>query len=160
MRGKSGRNGSRRTRSPERFVRRRPLRYRRLSPRDTRQRSGGGSTEPCATADDVIVCEWNDLDQVAAALASGEVACVLMEAVMCNTGLVAPAPGYLDRVKQWCARHGALLVVDEVITVFDWEQSVRAIWAAQAGESGSAAAQFGEWTEGRPDREVRSVALA
>ncbi|MGI8792518.1 MAG: aspartate aminotransferase family protein [Acidimicrobiales bacterium] len=71
-----------------------------------------------AAASDVIVCEWNDPDQVADALAMGDVACVLMEPVMCNTGLIAPAPGYLAEVKSLCARHGALLVIDEVITGF------------------------------------------
>ena len=71
-----------------------------------------------AAASDVIVCEWNDLDHVAKALATGEVACVLMEPVMCNTGLIPPAPGYLSGVKALCAQHGALLVIDEVITGF------------------------------------------
>lgn len=71
-----------------------------------------------AAASDVIVCEWNDPDQVADALAMGDVACVLMEPVMCNTGLIAPAPGYLEGVKAACAEHGALLVIDEVITGF------------------------------------------
>ena len=49
---------------------------------------------------------------------AGDVACVLMEPVMCNTGLIAPAPGYLAGVKSLCAAHGALLVIDEVITGF------------------------------------------
>jgi len=71
-----------------------------------------------AAASDVIVCEWNDLAQVAAGLESGDVACVLMEAVMCNTGLIAPAPGYIEGVRDLCRRHGALLVIDEVITGF------------------------------------------
>jgi glutamate-1-semialdehyde 2,1-aminomutase len=71
-----------------------------------------------AAAADVVVCEWNDLDQVAAALAAGDVACVLMEPVMCNTGLVAPAPGYIEGVQALCRDHGALLVIDEVITGF------------------------------------------
>ena len=71
-----------------------------------------------AAASDVIVCEWNDLDQVATALTSGDVACVLMEPVMCNTGLIPPAAGYIEGVKELCERHGSLLVIDEVITGF------------------------------------------
>jgi glutamate-1-semialdehyde 2,1-aminomutase len=71
-----------------------------------------------SAASDVMLCEWNDLDQVAGALGTGEVACVLMEPVMCNTGLIPPAAGYLDGVKQLCQQHGALFVVDEVITGF------------------------------------------
>jgi glutamate-1-semialdehyde 2,1-aminomutase len=71
-----------------------------------------------AAATDVVVCEWNDLDQVASALATGEIACVVMEPVMCNTGLIPPAAGYLEGVRALCTQHGALLVIDEVITGF------------------------------------------
>jgi glutamate-1-semialdehyde 2,1-aminomutase len=74
--------------------------------------------QSAAAASDVLVCEWNDLDHVAQALAIGDVACVVMEPVMCNTGLIAPAPGYLEGVRALCAEHGALLVIDEVITGF------------------------------------------
>src|SRR5262245_28240817 len=74
--------------------------------------------QSAAAATDVVVCEWNDLDQVATALAMGDVACVVMEPVMCNTGLIAPAPGYLDGLRTLCDEHGALLVIDEVITGF------------------------------------------
>jgi glutamate-1-semialdehyde 2,1-aminomutase len=71
-----------------------------------------------SAASDVILCEWNDLVQVAQALESGDVACVLMEPVMCNTGLIPPSAGYLEGVKELCRQHGALFVVDEVITGF------------------------------------------
>ena len=71
-----------------------------------------------SAATDVILCEWNDIAQVAQALESGNVACVLMEPVMCNTGLIPPTPGYLEGVKTLCRQHGALFVVDEVITGF------------------------------------------
>ena len=74
--------------------------------------------QSAAAASDLIVCEWNDLSQVERALSTGEVACVVMEPVMCNTGLVAPAEGYLEGVRDLCRQHGAVLVVDEVITGF------------------------------------------
>ena len=74
--------------------------------------------QSAAAASDLIVCEWNDLSQVERALSTGEVACVVMEPVMCNTGLVAPADGYLEGVRDLCRRHGAVFVVDEVITGF------------------------------------------
>ncbi len=74
--------------------------------------------QSASAADDVVICEWNDLEQVGKALASGDVACVLMEPVMCNTGLIPPAAGYLEGVKELCHEHGALFVVDEVITGF------------------------------------------
>ena len=71
-----------------------------------------------SAATDVILCEWNDIAQVAQALESGDVACVLMEPVMCNTGLIPPAAGYLEGVKTLCRQHDALFVLDEVITGF------------------------------------------
>ncbi|WP_428116692.1 aspartate aminotransferase family protein [Candidatus Poriferisodalis sp.] len=74
--------------------------------------------QSASAAADVILCEWNDIAQVAQALKSGDVACVLMEPVMCNTGLIPPSAGYLDDVKTLCHQHGALFVVDEVITGF------------------------------------------
>ena len=77
-----------------------------------------GAGQSRAAAADVLLAEWNDLDAVEAALSGGDVACVLMEPVMCNTGLIAPDPGYLESVKALCEQHGALLVIDEVITGF------------------------------------------
>lgn len=71
-----------------------------------------------AAASEIVVCDWNEVGQLARVLESGEVACVLMEPVMCNTGLIPPAPGYLEAVKELCAAAGALFVVDEVITGF------------------------------------------
>ena len=71
-----------------------------------------------AAGSEIILCDWNDLDQLQRVLAAGDVACVLMEPVMCNTGLIPPAPGYLPSVAESCRRHGSLFVVDEVITGF------------------------------------------
>lgn len=69
-------------------------------------------------SDDLVVCEWNDVTRVERALAGGDVACVVMEPVMCNTGLVPPQPGFLEAVRAACDDYGALLVIDEVITGF------------------------------------------
>jgi glutamate-1-semialdehyde 2,1-aminomutase len=46
------------------------------------------------------------------------VACVIVEPVAANMGLVAPAPGFLEGLRAACDRVGALLVFDEVITGF------------------------------------------
>ena len=70
-----------------------------------------------AMADEVVV-QWNDLAALDAVLSQGGIAAVVMEPVMCNTGCIPPAPGYLVGVKELCARHGAVWVVDEVITGF------------------------------------------
>ncbi|MBO0715255.1 MAG: glutamate-1-semialdehyde 2,1-aminomutase [Acidimicrobiales bacterium] len=47
-----------------------------------------------------------------------EVAAVIVEPVAANMGLVPPAPGFLEGLREACDRSGALLVFDEVITGF------------------------------------------
>jgi glutamate-1-semialdehyde 2,1-aminomutase len=47
-----------------------------------------------------------------------DVACVIVEPVAANMGLVPPAPGFLEGLRAECDRVGALLVFDEVITGF------------------------------------------
>lgn len=67
--------------------------------------------------DHTVVIEFNDLAALEAALAKGDVACVLMEPAMTNVGMVLPDPGYLTAVRQLTARHDALLVFDETHTI-------------------------------------------
>jgi glutamate-1-semialdehyde 2,1-aminomutase len=43
-------------------------------------------------------------------------ACVIMEAAMMNLGVVLPEPGYLEQVREITARHGVVLIFDEVKT--------------------------------------------
>jgi len=47
-----------------------------------------------------------------------QVACVIVEPIAANMGLVPPVPGFLDGLRAECDRVGALLVFDEVITGF------------------------------------------
>jgi glutamate-1-semialdehyde 2,1-aminomutase len=67
-----------------------------------------------------IVCPYNDVDATAAAVAQyGEgLACVIVEPVAGNLGVVPPADGFLAGLRQLCDASGALLVFDEVITGF------------------------------------------
>ncbi len=64
-----------------------------------------------------VVVEFNDLPALEAALASGDVACVLAEPVMTNIGMVLPADGYWSAAQQLIRRHGAMLVMDETHTI-------------------------------------------
>jgi glutamate-1-semialdehyde 2,1-aminomutase len=75
---------------------------------------------PSAVVGDTIVCPFNDADAVAdAVLRYGEgLACVLVEPVAGNMGVVPPAPGFLETLRSLCDAAGALLVFDEVITGF------------------------------------------
>jgi glutamate-1-semialdehyde 2,1-aminomutase len=67
-----------------------------------------------------IVCPYNHLDATAAAVAQyGEgLACIIVEPVAGNIGVVPPARGFLEGLRQLCDASGALLVFDEVITGF------------------------------------------
>jgi glutamate-1-semialdehyde 2,1-aminomutase len=75
---------------------------------------------PPAVTADTIVCRYNDVDAAAEAVAAyGEgLACVLVEPVAGNMGVVPPEPGFLEGLRRLCDASGALLVFDEVITGF------------------------------------------
>ena len=75
---------------------------------------------PAAVAADMIVCPYNDADAVAEAFVRyGEgLACVLVEPVAGNMGVVPPEPGFLETLRSLCDASGSLLVFDEVITGF------------------------------------------
>src|SRR5437870_3255069 len=53
-----------------------------------------------------------------AAAHPGKVAAVLMEPIMCNSGVIFPETGYLQGVRDVCRRQGIVLIFDEVITGF------------------------------------------
>jgi len=70
-----------------------------------------------ATAATVVV-PWNDPEAVRAAFAQHDFAAVLCEPYPANMGLVPPASGFLELLRELATEHGALLVFDEVITGF------------------------------------------
>lgn len=57
---------------------------------------------------------FNDAAAVEAALASGDVAAVMLEPVQGEGGVLPAAPGFLKRVRELCDAHNALLVLDEI----------------------------------------------
>jgi glutamate-1-semialdehyde 2,1-aminomutase len=63
------------------------------------------------------VVEFNDLTALEAALAPGDVACVLAEPAMTNVGMVLPDAGYWSKACELIRRHGSLLVLDETHTL-------------------------------------------
>jgi glutamate-1-semialdehyde 2,1-aminomutase len=67
--------------------------------------------------DHTVVVEFNDLPALEAALAQGDIACVLAEPVMTNVGMVLPRQGYWEAAQQLIKQHGALLVIDETHTI-------------------------------------------
>jgi glutamate-1-semialdehyde 2,1-aminomutase len=75
---------------------------------------------PAAVTADTLVAGYNDLDgaRALAELHADDLACVIVEPVAGNMGVVAPAPGYLEGLRTICNGTGALLIADEVITGF------------------------------------------
>jgi glutamate-1-semialdehyde 2,1-aminomutase len=71
-------------------------------------------------ADNIIVAAWNRPDVLERLFAERgrEIAAIIMEPVLCNSGCLLPLDGYLRAAQEVCGRHGALLIFDEVITGF------------------------------------------
>lgn len=63
------------------------------------------------------VVEFNDVAALEAALAPGDVACVLAEPAMTNIGIVHPQPGFHEALREITRRTGTLLIVDETHTI-------------------------------------------
>ena len=67
--------------------------------------------------DTTAVIPFNDVEALEATLATGEVACLLMEPALTNIGIVLPEDGYLAAVREITRRHGVLLIIDETHTI-------------------------------------------
>jgi len=79
-----------------------------------------GPGMPKGVEQNLIILPWNDADALADAIArEGEdIAAVLTEPVMCNTGCILPKPGYLEAMRKLTHERGIVLIFDEVITGF------------------------------------------
>ena len=75
---------------------------------------------PTAVVADTLIAPYNDLDAVKALFAKhkGEIAAVIVEPVSGNMGLVQPADGFLQGLRDVTANDDALLIFDEVMTGF------------------------------------------
>jgi len=73
-----------------------------------------------AAASDTVVLPWNDLKCLTEYLDEhvDDIACIIMEPVMCNSGVIPPVAGYLEAVRALCDKHSIVFVMDEVITGF------------------------------------------
>ena len=80
----------------------------------------GSAGVPQATAAQTIVLPYNDPSSVTLAFAehAGRIAAVIVEPVAANIGVVPPAPGFLEHLRETTRADGALLIFDEVITGF------------------------------------------
>jgi glutamate-1-semialdehyde 2,1-aminomutase len=72
---------------------------------------------PVDVSETTRAIEWNDVEALDAALAEGDVACVLAEPAMTNIGIIPPEPGYHDSLRAITREHGTLLAIDETHTL-------------------------------------------
>lgn len=71
-------------------------------------------------AQDTLLAQFNDLPSVQAHFDAfpEDIACLIAEPVAGNMGVVPPQDGFLEGLREITAKHGALLILDEVITGF------------------------------------------
>jgi len=75
---------------------------------------------PAALAALTLALPFNDVEALRLVFEQnkGEIAAVIVEPIPANAGLILPAPGYLEAMRELCTTHGALLIFDEVMTGF------------------------------------------
>ncbi len=78
----------------------------------------GSAGVPEAIAAQTIVIPYNDLDAVREVLETREIAAVIVEAAAANMGVVPPDPGFNAELTRLAHEHGALVILDEVLTGF------------------------------------------
>ena len=75
-----------------------------------------------------MAVEFNDLEGVARALMTGEIAAVLAEPALTNIGIVAPKPGFHEALRSLCDQTGTLLIIDETHTLSAGPGGCTAAW--------------------------------
>ena len=93
----------------------------------TRSRPGNVApmVDPTSTT---VAVEFNDLDAVARALRTGEIAAVLTEPALTNIGIVTPDPGFHEALRTLCDQAGTLLIIDETHTLSAGPGGCTAAW--------------------------------
>ncbi|MEN6595787.1 MAG: glutamate-1-semialdehyde 2,1-aminomutase [Clostridiaceae bacterium] len=75
---------------------------------------------PAGLENSLLICQWNDLAALSELIEHHheEIAAVITEPIMCNTGCILPEPGYLEGMRELTRKYGIVLIMDEVITGF------------------------------------------
>ena len=75
---------------------------------------------PAETAAHTVVLDYNNASQVKELFSARgkDIAAVIVEPVAGNMNLVLPVPGFLETLREQCTKHGAVLILDEVMTGF------------------------------------------
>jgi glutamate-1-semialdehyde 2,1-aminomutase len=88
----------------------------------------GAMLDPASTT---VVVPFNDLAALEAALATGEIACVLAEPALTNIGIVLPDAGFHDEMRRLTRAYDTLLVIDETHTICVGPGGATAAWGLQ-----------------------------
>ena len=91
----------------------------------------GNVGPPVDVAVTTTAVEFNDVDALEAALATGEIACVLAEPAMTNMGIVLPEPGYHEALRELTRASGTLLIIDETHTFSAGPGGCTAAWGLE-----------------------------
>ncbi len=75
---------------------------------------------PADFAKHTLTCTYNDLDSVQQAFAQypDQIACIIVEPVAGNMNCIPPKAGFLQGLRALCDQHGAVFIIDEVMTGF------------------------------------------
>ena len=93
-----------------------------------RQGNIGPQVDPDLTT---VVVPFNDIPALEAALATGEIACVLAEPALTNIGIVLPQPGFHTALRDLTRRYGTLLAIDETHTICVGPGGATAAWGLE-----------------------------
>jgi glutamate-1-semialdehyde 2,1-aminomutase len=80
----------------------------------------GCGGQPASEYAETIVLPWNNADQLRSLFerAGSQIAAVIAEPLLANSGCCEPGDGFLQAIVDWCRAHGAVSIFDEVITGF------------------------------------------
>jgi len=67
-----------------------------------------------------VVARWNDPEHLRRRVAqyTGQIAAIIFEPVLCNTGCMPPVAGMIETIRELCDQEGMLMIADETITGF------------------------------------------
>ena len=89
-------------------------------PKESPRPVASGPGVPLELTDTLVVLSWNDPESFVKLMneRGHEIAAVITEPAVFNTGCILPEPGYLELLRSETIKHGSLLIFDEVITGF------------------------------------------
>ena len=75
---------------------------------------------PKALAENTITLEYNNIEQVNQLFddIGDQIACLIVEPITGNMNCILPVPGFLESLRENCSKHGAVFIIDEVMTGF------------------------------------------